>query len=108
MPTEEGKDLVTQALTLGGGGLALTALGAFVRGLFSGTGAQEKELRDGLAARVAALETKVEGLEKRLSTAERLKDAWRWAAMTARLEAEKLAARAGITLPDWEDPKEDG
>lgn len=44
MATEQGNALV-QAFQYGGGGLALAALGAFARGLWTGTNGQEKELR---------------------------------------------------------------
>lgn len=104
MPDGPTKDALDKALAFVGGTGGLAAIGVFVRGFFSGASGQEKEVREGLAERVAALESKVESLEKRLETAHRLRDSWRYLCLQSRLEAERL----GFDRSKWpEDPKEE-
>lgn len=107
MPDEPSKNAFEQAgIWLGSGGIVAT-LGVLLRGFFTGALGQDKEVREGLAERVAALETKVETLETRLDVVTRSRDSWRYACHDARIVAKGLAAQLGITLDPWVDPKEE-
>ena len=107
MPDEVSKNAFDQAgVWLGGGGVA-ALLGVLLRGFLTGALGQEKDVREGLAERVAALETKVETLEKRLDQTTRNRDAWRFACHEARIVATGLASKYGAELAPWVDPKEE-
>ncbi|MVN86923.1 hypothetical protein GO986_09110 [Deinococcus sp. HMF7620] len=101
MPADEAtKDAATTAVTLlGGGGLAVT-LGVFLRGFFSGAPAQEKDTRDGLAQRNKTLEDQQDRNETRMAKQAELIDGWRYRALQARLEAEKLGYDRTLWPPD--------
>ncbi|WP_407572157.1 hypothetical protein [Deinococcus altitudinis] len=104
-------DYALKAAGVAGGGGALTLLiygiGQLLRGWQSGAGAQEKEMREALAERLAILEEKVEHLEFRLNRMTRQRDDWRWMAMGARIIAERLASKHGEQLDPWPtDPPE--
>ncbi|WP_295819826.1 hypothetical protein [uncultured Deinococcus sp.] len=101
------KTALDTAITLLGGTTGLAALGVLIRGIFTGSSGQDKEMREGLAERVGVLEARVTSLEARLEAVTRNRDAWRWAALSARLKAEELAGKCGVPAPTWIDPKED-
>lgn len=108
MPAEEGKDLLSQALTLGGGGIALTALGAFIRGLFNGTSGQEKELRTEYREELNRLRTVQEAQQTEID--ELRNDVRRLTEMNlyllttraeARAELSTLQRQQGLTVTTW-------
>jgi len=86
---------------IGGGTIVGAIATAFVKNFFTGAGVQEKDLRSGLSERVAALEEKVEHLEKNINDRTRERDAWRWLALEARLYGNTLAAKHGEAMPTW-------
>lgn len=84
--------LKTVGVALGAGG-GLAALGAFLNGLFNGAQGREKDLRDGLAQRVASLEEKVDHLEARLEQVARERDTMRFQRDRARIERDTARSR---------------
>ena len=102
-------DYALKGLTVAGGGSALTlliyGLGQLLRGWQSGAGVQEKELRGGLAERVATLEERLEKIEKRLDAVTRERDGWRSRALWAQFVADSLAAKHGEPPPVWPPPE---
>ncbi|MBZ9753567.1 hypothetical protein K7W42_22300, partial [Deinococcus sp. HMF7604] len=89
----------TAATLLGGGGL-LAALGVFLKGLLSGATGQEKDTRDGLAQRNKLLEDQVDQVEALAARRTEHRDRWRYLALQARLEAEKLGYDRTLWPPD--------
>ncbi|AZI45352.1 hypothetical protein EHF33_20800 (plasmid) [Deinococcus psychrotolerans] len=106
MPDESTKDLLGQAgVWLGGGGI-LAGLGVLLRGLITGSLGQEKEVRDSLATRNESLQKERDAAEAAERKMTGYRDAWRYQAQLARLDAEELARKAGVTLPPWPDAPE--
>lgn len=106
MPDDTTKDLLGQAgVWLGGGGI-LAGIGVLLCGLITGSLGQEKEVRDSLAARNESLQKERDAAEAAERKMTGYRDAWRYQAQQARLRAEDLAGKAGMTLPPWPDPPE--
>jgi len=106
MPDDNAKDLLGQAgIWLGGGGV-LAALGVLLRGVLTGSLGQEKEVRDSLAARNEILQKERDAAEAAERKMTGYRDTWRYHAQLARLDAEELARKAGVTLPPWPNPPE--
>lgn len=104
MPENATKDALEKALAFLGGTGGLAAIGVFVRGFFSGTTGQEKEVRDSLTERNEKLQKLLDEREAKLESLRAHRDEWRQACYQARIEAERL----GYDRSKWgDDPKED-
>ena len=109
-------DPLMKALGYAGGGSVLVALGALVRGYLNGSETQYKDLRTGLADRVAALEAKVDHLEQRLEEVGRERDFVRYQRDSARTQRNRawdrinaFEVQANVPVSQWPtDPPEIG
>lgn len=107
MADPAGMDTVLKALGYTGGGTLLVLLGAFVRGLLTGTTVQERELRDGLAERVNKLEARIDKLEQQLRTMTDRYHDMRYQRDQARVRVNLLEARHNEPLTTWPDDPPD-